>query len=142
MHVYCWYTAIYRGNNNNCSPPFFYWLGIIFWVVGFIFESVGDFQLSEFLSKRKQKQAIMKYGIWKYTRHPNYFGEVMQWWRIGFMAVTMRYGWISLISPIIISILIIGVSGIPMLEKRYEGDIEFEAYKKTTSTFFPWIPKT
>lgn len=128
--------------STSQTPPlnWLYWLGIGVWIIGFIFESIGDMQLSEFLKKNKSKNTIMKQGLWKYTRHPNYFGEVAQWWGIFFIVATQTYGYIAFISPITITILILGVSGIPMLEKKYEHNLEFQRYKETTSAFFPWFP--
>lgn len=121
--------------------PVFYWIGLCVWVVGCIFECVGDWQLSQFTKNRKHSKAIMKLGLWKFTRHPNYFGEVTQWWGIFCMVCTMQYGWFAIISPITITVLILGVSGIPMLEQRYKGISEYDDYKKRTSPFFPWFPK-
>lgn len=123
------------------SQPIPYWIGLGIWVVGFIFESVGDWQLAQFISQRKNKNSVMRYGVWRYTRHPNYFGEVTQWWGIFFIVMTQSNGMYAILSPIVITILILGISGIPMLEKKYVGNTEFEAYKRTTSPFFPWIPK-
>ncbi len=124
------------------SPhPVSYWIGICIWIIGFLFEAIGDLQLSEFLLKRKHKGSIMTYGLWKYTRHPNYFGEVTQWWGLFIIVVTQTNGIWAIISPITITILILGISGIPMLEKKYEGNKNFEEYKRTTSAFFPWFPK-
>lgn len=115
------------------------YVGIIVWCVGFFFEAVGDYQLDTFLKKSENKGRIMKYGLWKYTRHPNYFGEVTQWWGIFLMVVMSPLGLIALISPLMITFLILKVSGIPMTEKIFEGNIEFEEYKKKTSPFFPWF---
>lgn len=115
-------------------------LGVIVFIIGFLFESIGDFQLSQFL-KQKDHSKIMSTGLWAYTRHPNYFGEVSLWWGIFLIALSAPMGWLGLIGPITITILILGVSGIPMLEKRYIGDSDYESYKKKTSAFFPFFPK-
>lgn len=112
-------------------------VGLMIWLLGFFFESVGDSQLKEFISNPENKGKIMDQGLWKYSRHPNYFGEVTQWWGI-FLMVPMVYGWFyTIISPLTITILILFVSGIPLLEKKYEGRADFEEYKKKTSIFFP-----
>jgi steroid 5-alpha reductase family enzyme len=116
-------------------------IGVLIWIVGFIFESVGDSQLKSFISKPENKGKLMTSGLWKYTRHPNYFGEVAQWWGISLLALTLPYGLLGLIGPITITVLILKVSGIPLLEKRYEDREDFKAYKKTTNAFFPWFPK-
>ncbi|MBN2096614.1 DUF1295 domain-containing protein [Candidatus Peregrinibacteria bacterium] len=114
--------------------------GVLIWLVGFFFETIGDYQLSQFL-KKKNHDEILTSGLWQYTRHPNYFGEVMQWWGVFLVGLSASYGWYGLIGPLTITFLILKVSGIPMLEKKYKGNKKFEEYKKTTSAFFPWPPK-
>ena len=116
-------------------------LGLIVWLVGFYFETVGDYQLRQFIKNPKNKGTIMRSGLWRYTRHPNYFGEVTLWWGIWLIALSVPYGWVSIIGPLTITFLILKVSGIPMLEKKYEGNQEFQDYKKNTNAFFPWWPK-
>jgi steroid 5-alpha reductase family enzyme len=116
-------------------------IGALVWATGFLFEAVGDYQLLLFKKDPANRGRIMQYGLWKYTRHPNYFGEVSLWWGIYFIALCVPGGWITIIGPVTITFLILGVSGIPMLEKHYEGNKEFEEYKKRTSAFFPMAPK-
>jgi steroid 5-alpha reductase family enzyme len=116
-------------------------LGALVWVTGFLFEAVGDYQLVQFKRDPANRGRIMQYGLWKYTRHPNYFGEVSLWWGIYLIALSVPGGWMTIIGPVTITFLILGVSGIPMLEKHYEGNKEFEEYKKSTSAFFPMLPK-
>jgi len=129
-------------STSTSNPlPLFYWIGLCIWIIGFLFESIGDMQLSEFLKSKRKAHSILKTGLWRYTRHPNYFGEVSQWWGIFIIVMTQTNGIIALVSPITITLLILGVSGIPLLEKRYQGNIEFEEYKKNTSAFIPWLPK-
>lgn len=113
------------------------YLGILVWLFGFIFESIGDWQLSKFKSNLKNKGKIMKYGLWKYTRHPNYFGEVTLWWGIFIITLSVPNGVLSILGPLTISFLIIKVSGIPLLEAKYANNKEFEEYKRKTSVFFP-----
>lgn len=134
-------SAIIASLNSQIVSSLNY-VGILIWCVGFFFESIGDYQLAQFTKHPSNKGKIMTLGLWRYTRHPNYFGEVTQWWGICFFALTLPYGFVAIISPIVITILILGVSGIPMLEKKYEGNPTFEAYKKTTSAFFPWFPRS
>jgi steroid 5-alpha reductase family enzyme len=107
-------------------------IGLLIWFFGFIFESLGDYQLKEHLKKSK---SIMRTGLWKYTRHPNYFGESVQWWGLGLMAISIA--WWSLISPIIITFLLLKISGVPMLEKKWDNNKEYQEYKKHTNPFFP-----
>lgn len=116
-------------------------LGILIWLAGFYFEALGDYQLSKFIKDPSNKGKLMMSGLWKYTRHPNYFGEVTQWWGIFVVALSVNYGWLSIIGPITITFLILKVSGIPMLEKKMETHPDFPLYKKQTSEFFPMFVK-
>lgn len=116
-------------------------IGLLVWIIGFYFESIGDSQLKTFISNPANKGKLMKTGLWKYSRHPNYFGEVTQWWGIFIIALSIPFGYITIIGPITITVLILFVSGIPLLEKKYEGRKDFEEYKKRTSVFFPLPPK-
>ena len=116
--------------------------GLILWIVGFCFEVIGDKQLDRFIkSKSEHKGTIMKTGLWKYTRHPNYFGESTMWCGLSFIALSSGASLIVLLSPILITFLLLKVSGIPMLEKKWEGNEEWEAYKRKTSAFIPLPPK-
>jgi steroid 5-alpha reductase family enzyme len=116
--------------------------GMLLWIVGFFFESVGDAQLDTFIKrKRYLKEKIMKTGLWKYTRHPNYFGESTMWWGIAFVAFSLSGNAIVFLSPILITYLLLYVSGIPMLERKWSGDLEWEMYKAKTSPFLPLPPK-
>jgi steroid 5-alpha reductase family enzyme len=115
--------------------------GSIIWFIGFAFESIGDYQLMLFIKQRQNKSDIMQTGLWKYTRHPNYFGEVLVWWGICIMVLPLQNGIWAVISPITISFLLLYVSGIPMLEAKYNHNQAFQEYKKRTSAFFPMLPK-
>jgi steroid 5-alpha reductase family enzyme len=83
----------------------------------------------------------MMSGLWAYTRHPNYFGEVLGWWGIWLVALPSPNGLVSVIGPLTITILILFVSGIPLLEKRMASHPDFEGYKKRVPVFFPWFPR-
>jgi len=115
--------------------------GFIVWAIGFYFESIGDMQLKQFISNPANKGKTMDQGLWRYSRHPNYFGEVTQWWGIFIIALSIPLGFITIIGPLTITILILFVSGIPLLEKKYAGRKDFEEYKKRTSIFIPLPPK-
>jgi steroid 5-alpha reductase family enzyme len=116
-------------------------LGTSVWLTGFLFEAISDWQLLQFKKDRANKGKVIATGLWRFSRHPNYFGEVTLWWGIFLIALTAPGGWMTIIGPITITGLILGVSGIPMLEKKYEGNAEFDAYKRRTSAFFPLPPK-
>lgn len=116
-------------------------LGLIMWCVGYFFEVVGDYQLDKFIHNSNNKGKIMTIGLWRYSRHPNYFGEVTMWWGIWLMISVLPLSYVALISPIAITYLILKVSGIPMLEKAFQDNPDFQEYKKRTSAFFPMPPK-
>ncbi|MBT4917191.1 DUF1295 domain-containing protein [Candidatus Peregrinibacteria bacterium] len=111
-------------------------VGLLIWLIGFFFEAVGDYQLKEFIKTKKDGE-IMTAGLWKYTRHPNYFGEATLWWGIFVITGT----WVAIISPILITFLLLFVSGVPMLEKKYAGQKNWQEYKQKTSVFIPWFPR-
>lgn len=116
-------------------------VGILIWFIGFYFESTGDKQLKQFISNPNNKGKTMDQGLWKYSRHPNYFGEVTQWWGIYILTLSIPHGYLTIIGPLTITILILFVSGIPLLERKRDGQVEWEKYKKQTSVFFPLPPK-
>lgn len=132
---------IFVNSAEPTSLTFFDLIGIILFCAGFIFETIGDQQLVSFKKNPENKGKIITTGLWKYTRHPNYFGEALLWWGIALMALSYPGSWYFLISPILITLLLRYVSGVPMLEKKYEGRKDFENYKKTTPIFIPWLPK-
>ncbi len=119
----------------------FDFLGITVWLIGFFFEVVGDWQLKQFIKEPTNKGKLITTGLWQYSRHPNYFGEVTQWWGIWLIALVTPLGWISLLGPLTISFLILKVSGIPMLEKKMSQNPAFAEYEKRVSKFFPLPPK-
>jgi len=122
-------------------------VGLLVWLVGFFFEVVGDLQLDGFLSKKENKGHIMQSGLWKFTRHPNYFGESTMWWGIGLICYDVLsvswnpfYALVVFVSPALITFLLLKISGVPLLEAHFSGD-EWEAYKASTNVFFPWKKK-
>ncbi|MEN9622208.1 MAG: hypothetical protein RLZZ67_642 [Candidatus Parcubacteria bacterium] len=117
-------------------------IGFLVWAFGFYFESQGDRQLRAFIKNPENKGKILNTGLWKYTRHPNYFGEVTQWWGIWIIALSVPYSLVGLVGPIAITVLILKVSGIPLLEKKMAENPLFDEYRKTTSVFFPRKPKS
>lgn len=116
--------------------------GVAVWLFGFSFEAIGDWQLAVFKSDPDNEGRIMRYGLWRYTRHPNYFGEATLWWGVFLIGLSAPYGIVGLISPVLIAFLLLKVSGIPMLEKKYDGNPEFEEYRSKTNAFFPGPPET
>lgn len=116
-------------------------LGAALWLVGFSIETVADRQLANFLANKSNKGKTMQSGLWHYSRHPNFFGELTQWWAIGLIAVQAQHGWLGLVGPLALSILIVFVSGIPSIEKRRADNAEYQAYKRRTSPLLPLPPR-
>jgi steroid 5-alpha reductase family enzyme len=112
-------------------------VGIAVFGTGFAFEAVSDAQLRAFLADSGNRGKLMTAGLWAYSRHPNYFGEVLLWWGIGMVSLGTGE-WYGLLGSAAITVLIVFVSGIPMLERKYAGREDWEAYRKRTNVFFPW----
>jgi steroid 5-alpha reductase family enzyme len=116
-------------------------IGALVWLVGFLFETVGDYQLTRFLKDPVSYGRILQSGLWKYSRHPNYFGEIVQWWGIWLMALSTPGGWLTILGPLTITFLITKVSGIPMLEKKQMLNPAYQDYARRTPVLIPGIPK-
>lgn len=115
------------------------WLGAGVWLVGFAFEAVADWQLYHF--KRQGRKGVLDTGVWRYSRHPNYFGEALLWWGVGLIALNVPYGWAGLVGPLTITILVRFVSGVPMLERSQMRKAAFRRYAERTPIFVPFWPK-
>ena len=105
-------------------------IGVIVWIIGFYFESVGDYQLRKFKKNPENKGQVMDQGLWKYTQHPNYFGEVTMWWGIFIIALGVPWGIVTIFAPILITYMIIKVSGVRLLNYRYRKDDKYADYKQ------------
>ena len=137
-----WFSLF--SNQPQSSPfdsPLSLWIGLGIWVIGFLFEAVADFQLAHFKRHRPASQSILKQGLWRYTRHPNYFGESLVWWGIYLVSLSSGGPYWTILGPTFLTFLLLRVSGVPLLEKKYEGNQEYLDYQKNTSSFIPWIPK-
>jgi steroid 5-alpha reductase family enzyme len=117
--------------------------GFVVWGVGIAYETIADYQLQRFIIKKTGRlpNDIMDRGLWKYSRHPNYFGEIVAWWGAGIVALSMGQWW-GLIGSIAITYLIVKVSGIPPLEKRYQDVPAYQEYKKKTPVLIPSSPSS
>lgn len=113
-------------------------VGTIVWLIGFMTEVLADRQLRQFLNQATNKGKVLNRGLWRYSRHPNYLGEITQWYGIGIIACSSSYGWIGLIGPLTLNILIRFVSGVPPIERRKAKDPAYKAYMQTT---WPILPK-
>lgn len=125
--------------NSVGNLKLFNYLGILIWLIGFYFESTADKQLKNFINNPKNKGRIMQSGLWNYSRHPNYFGEVTMWW--GIWLLNLNQNWWTIIGPLTITFLILKVSGVPLLEAKYKDNQEFQDYQKRVSVFIPWFSK-
>ncbi len=118
------------------------WLAVAVWTIGFIFEAGGDWQLDRFKSDPKNKGKILKTGLWRYTRHPNYFGDAVIWWGFFLFTIPTQYVWYAWISPLVMTFLLVKISGVKMLEKTMVKEKPgYADYIKSTSPFFPLPPK-
>ena len=146
MLVIAW-PVILVNTHRWAHPPgaatrdVFAWVGTLVWILGFFFEAVGDAQLARFKRDPANKGKIMDRGLWRYTRHPNYFGESLMWWGIYGIALEVPLGWTTIVSPVLITFLLVRVSGIPPLERRYAGNAAFQGYARRTSAFVPRLPR-
>lgn len=118
------------------------WIGAAVWALGFSFEAIGDAQLAAFKRDPANRGKVMDRGLWRYTRHPNYFGDFCVWWGIWLIALPGGSAWWTVVGPLVMSTLLIRVSGAALLErsltKRREG---YADYIARTSAFFPWPPR-
>jgi len=120
--------------------------GAIIWLIGFLFEAVGDAQLASFIKDNKgyagpiEDKPVMDKGLWKYTRHPNYFGNACMWWGIWLVASQAPWGWVTIFAPLIMTFLLTRVSGRDLLEREMKKRKNYVAYMENTSGFFPMRP--
>lgn len=132
-------SAVFPAVEHHLWPVY---AGILLWIAGFLFESIADFQLDHFIHNPANRGRIMTLGLWRYSRHPNYFGESLMWWALALIASGLSsQPFLVFISPILITFLLLFVSGVPMLEKRWKGNREWEAYARQTSVFVPLPPR-
>ncbi|MFC2079384.1 DUF1295 domain-containing protein [Candidatus Bipolaricaulota bacterium] len=125
----------------------FAWVGLALWLVGFGIEALADVQKSRFRSDLDNKGNFIQTGLWSWSRHPNYFGEILLWTGVAVIAlpVLRHWQWVSIISPVFVTLLLTRISGVPMLERRADekwgGQEAYEVYKKRTSILIPWPPR-
>jgi steroid 5-alpha reductase family enzyme len=116
--------------------------GALVVVGGLVFEAVADRQLARFLADPANRGRIMDRGLWRYSRHPNYFGEAAVWWGVFLVALSVPGGWWTVVSPLLITFLLLKVSGVPMLERLMEGRPGWAEYRARTSVFVPLPPRS
>lgn len=117
------------------------YIGIAVWLIGFTFEAGGDFQLARFKKDIANKGKVLNIGFWKYTRHPNYFGDSAVWWAYAIFSIAAGSYW-QIIGSIVMTLLIIKISGVALLEKTLNHTKpQYREYIQKTNSFFPWFPK-
>lgn len=117
------------------------WLAIPVWAFGFFFEAAGDWQLARFKANPANKGQVLRTGVWRYTRHPNYFGDATQWWAYYLLAAASGGFW-TVFSPILMTLLLLRVSGVALLEKTLtQTKPQYADYVANTSAFIPWFPR-
>lgn len=117
-------------------------VGFALWLVGFLFEAVGDAQLEAFRRDPAKRGAVLDTGLWRYTRHPNYFGDALLWWGFGFCALDAPGGTLAFVGPLVMTVLLRRVSGVTMLEPLLARSRPgYADYVRQTPAFFPWWPR-
>ncbi len=115
--------------------------GLLLWIIGILFEAGGDYQLARFKANPENKGKVLDTGFWRYTRHPNYFGDVSVWWGYAFFSIAAG-SYLPALGSLLMTALIIKVSGVALLEKTLKNSKpQYEAYIRKTSAFIPWFPK-
>jgi steroid 5-alpha reductase family enzyme len=130
-----WFTNFTSGGQLGLWD----FLGLILFGAGFMTEVMSDSQLSAFKEDKRNKGKLLTTGLWAISRHPNYFGEALLWWGIAFYSLSLQWGWTTLISPIVMTLLLRYVSGVPMLESHFKSHPDWESYKKKTAPFVPFL---
>lgn len=118
------------------------WLGTLVWALGFFFEAVGDRQLQQFKASPANKGKVMDQGLWRYTRHPNYFGDACVWWGLFLIAADAGWPWLTLLSPMLMTWFLVAKTGKPLMEKQLSKSRPgYAEYVSRTSGFIPWPPR-
>ncbi len=131
--------AQFSGQNSSLGLTDY--IGISIWVIGLCFEAGGDFQLMRFKADPTNKGKVLNTGFWRYTRHPNYFGDSAVWWGFGLISIAAG-NYYAILGSVLMTALIIKVSGVALLEKSLkEQKPEYKEYIRKTSAFLPWFPK-
>ncbi len=117
-------------------------LGAAVWLVGFVFESVADWQLFRFKADPQNRGRVMDRGLWRYSRHPNYFGESLIWWGLFLIALGVPGAWWTVASPVIITLVLLTMTGVPLTESTTaERRPGYRDYMRRTPMFIPWFPR-
>ena len=132
---------VFAAVNGQASPGPTDYIGFAVWLAGMAFEAIGDWQLARFRADPANRAEVLDRGLWRYTRHPNYFGECLVWWGYYLLAVAAGGAW-TVFAPVLMTFLLLRVSGVVLLEKDIgERRPEYRRYKETTNAFLPGPPK-
>lgn len=127
---------------GSLQPSIWLWIGLCLFAIGFFFEAVGDWQLARFKLNQSNANRVLDSGLWRYTRHPNYFGDFVVWWAFFFLSVSQTGVWWTFIGPLFMSILLMKISGVTLLEKSLVvKKPQYADYVARTNAFFPGPPK-
>lgn len=133
--------VIYGALQYRNGPNLWIYAGVSLALIGFLFEAIGDWQLSRFKRDKDNAGKVMDKGLWHYSRHPNYFGECCFWWGISLVSLAAGYWW-TLISPVLMTVLLLKVSGVSLLESDIsDRRPAYREYIHVTPAFFPWVPR-
>lgn len=143
--IFLWIISLVLQHALLASQPAHFTIldlvGAIIWFVGMFFESVGDWQLSRFKADPDNIHRVMDQGLWAWSRHPNYFGEFLIWWGFFVISLSTPGGWWTITSPIIVSLVLLKMTGVPLTEAALEKRRpDYAAYVRRTSAFFPRPP--
>jgi steroid 5-alpha reductase family enzyme len=134
-------VAVHAWGDRGGWPPLAL-IAVPLWLFGFFFEAAGDSQLARFRANPAHKGKLLSTGVWRYTRHPNYFGDSAQWWAYFLVAASFPGGFWTVFSPILMTMLLACVSGAAMLERTLkETKPGYREYMERTSAFIPWLPR-
>ena len=134
-------AVIWAQSTQILLPNLLTYIGLLIWCIGYGFEVLADYQLAQYLQGPRAKDGVCNIGLWRYSRHPNYFGESLVWWGLFVIALSVGAPWWLIVSPITITVLVRFVSGVPLLEQKMMQRATYRAYAKQTNVFFPLPPK-
>ncbi len=141
--LFMWVIALpitLSASHPTTGSPLWHLPGLLVFGAGWLWETIGDAQLSRFKRDPHNKGKIMTTGLWRYSRHPNYFGECVAWWGIFMYTLPFEHSIWAVISPLTLTWLLLRVSGVPMLEEKYRDNPEFQDYARRTNAFVPGVP--
>lgn len=144
--VVLWFVALpiqfALGQTTDAPLGILAWAGLVLWAIGFLVEWLADEQLRKFKANPQKRGTVLQSGLWRYSRHPNYFGELCVWWGIFLVACEVPLGWLTLIGPIVYSYLVINVTGQRTLDKKLAREKPgYQEYMERTSGLIPLPPR-